>query len=123
MVETLTIAPLPRSIMPGTNAAVRVNGATTLNSSTALTSSIGISWLAPNGKIPALLTSTSTSPAACASFRAPSGAERSAAMKRAWPAGGLDRVYDLSAARLVAAGHDHLRAGAAELFGGCPTDA
>ena len=123
MVETLTIAPLPRSIMPGTKAAVRVNGATTLNSSTAWTSSIGISWLAPEREDPCVVDEHVDLP--CGLRELP-GAIRCGEVggdEACLSAGGLDRVYDLSATRLVAAGHDHLGVGAAELLGRRPTDA
>ncbi len=87
----LMIAPLPRSAICGAITAVRKNGALTFTAYTRSKTASSVAAVAPPGKIPALLTSTSirpprTRPASSASRRAAAGdPSRSAATKSARP--------------------------------------
>ena len=82
IVDTFTIAPRPRAAICGASAAVRKNGARKFTAAIASKPASVVSALGPSSQNPALLTSTSTSPASAARRRTSSGEARSARMKR-----------------------------------------
>jgi hypothetical protein len=83
--EMLTIAPDPRAIIFGTNAAVRKNGARTSTSNIMSNDSTSCSNVVRGASAAALLTSTSMSPACSARRRTDSMSFRLAAMNSARP--------------------------------------
>jgi hypothetical protein len=115
--------PLPRAAILGAIAAVRKNGARTLVEKVASKVSASISCVGAKEKIPALLTRTSTSPAASTSRSDVVGVGEVRGDEARAAATGFDRGDGVRTALGVTADDDDLRTGFGELERRRATDA